>query len=87
MKRIPEELVSSYESRIAKEEFLGYFFQNSSIYQRFITFGFLMKIIGGNLKPGDDALDAQYFPINKLPEIPFISHNKFITIIKKKFDL
>ena len=69
------------------EEFLGYFFQSSSIYQRVITFGFLMKIIGGNLKPGDDALDAQYFPINKLPEIPFISHNKFITIIKKKFGL
>ena len=68
-------------------EFLGYFFQDSSIYKRVITFGFLMKVTGGFLQPGDDALDARYFPIDELPEIPFSSHNKFIEIIKKKFEL
>ena len=69
------------------EESLGYFFQDSSIYKRVITFGFLMKVTGGILQPGDDALDARCFPIDELPEIPFSSHNKFIEIIKKKFKL
>ncbi len=69
------------------EKFLGHFFQSSSIYKRVITFGFLMKIMGGNLKPGDDALDARYFPMNTLPEIPFTSHIELISIIKKEFDL
>jgi len=68
-------------------ESLGYFFQNSSIYKRVITFGFLMKVTNGFLQPGDDALDARYFPIYELPEIPFSSHNKFIEIIQKKFEL
>ena len=69
------------------QKFLGYFFESSSVYKRVITFGFLMKITGGSLLPGDDALDARYFPINSLPEIPFTSHNKLITIIKNEFNL
>ncbi|MBN2017328.1 MAG: NUDIX hydrolase [Candidatus Cloacimonetes bacterium] len=65
-------------------EFLGYFFEISSIYQRVITFGFLMNITGGSLTPGDDALDARFCSIDELPEIPFSSHNKLIALIKKK---
>jgi len=52
-----------------------------------ITFGFLMKIISGKLKAGDDALDARYFPMNTLPDIPFTSHIKLISIIKKECNL
>jgi len=68
-------------------KFIGYFFENSSIYKRVITFGFLMNITGGSLKPGDDAVAARYYKMNELPDIPFSSHNKIIAIIKKEFDL
>ncbi len=65
------------------DEFLGYFFQSSPIYKRVITFGFLMKVTGGRLQPGDDAIDGKYYPLDNLPEIPFSSHNKLIEILKK----
>ena len=66
------------------QKFLGYYFESSSLYDRVITFGFLMKVNGGFLQPGDDAADARYYPLNSLPEIPFQSHNKLIAIIKKE---
>lgn len=66
------------------DQFLGYFFQSSPLYKRVITFGFLMIITGGDLVPGDDALDGKYYSLNDLPHIPFSSHNKLIEVIKRK---
>ncbi len=64
--------------------FLGYNMQTSQICKKVISFGFHLKKIGGKLIPGDDALDAKFFPIKKIPELPFSSHKKFIQIIKKQ---
>ncbi|MDP8269556.1 MAG: NUDIX hydrolase [Candidatus Tenebribacter davisii] len=61
---------------------LGYDTEYSPIYEKVISFGFLMKIIGGELQAGDDAVEAHYVSFDDLPEIAFPSHVKFIEIVK-----
>ncbi|MBL7190879.1 NUDIX domain-containing protein [bacterium] len=36
------------------------------------------EVLDGELNPGDDASDVEYFPIDQLPEIAFLSHARFI---------
>jgi len=36
-----------------------------------ITVVYLLEILEGNLTSGDDAVDAKFFDINKLPELAF----------------
>ena len=66
------------------ERFLGYFSDYSPIYEKVISFGFLMKIIGGELRAGDDAVEARYVALDKLPEIVFPSHVAFLKKVKEK---
>jgi ADP-ribose pyrophosphatase YjhB (NUDIX family) len=66
------------------ERFLGYYSDFSPIYEKVISFGFLMKVIGGELRAGDDAVEARYVALDDLPEICFRSHIRFIEIVKKK---
>ncbi len=61
---------------------LGYDTEFSPIYEKVISFGFLMKITGGELQAGDDAVEARFVSFEKLPEIVFPSHVKFIEIVK-----
>jgi len=61
---------------------LGYDTEFSPIYEKVISFGFLMKITGGKLQAGDDAVDARYVSFDELPDIAFPSHVKFIEIVK-----
>ena len=61
---------------------LGYDTEFSPIYEKVISFGFLMKITGGELLAGDDAAEARYVSFNELPELAFPSHVKFIEIVK-----
>ncbi len=61
---------------------LGYDTEFSPIYEKVISFGFLMKIIGGELQAGDDAVEARYVSFDELPRIAFPSHVKFIEIVK-----
>jgi len=61
---------------------LGYDTEFSPIYEKVISFGFLMKITGGELLAGDDAAEARYVSFDELPEIVFPSHVKFIEIVK-----
>ena len=42
-----------------------------------VTIVFLLDIINGKLKGGDDAIEAKFFNINNLPELSF-DHNKII---------
>jgi hypothetical protein len=39
----------------------------------------------GNLKPGDDARDAKYFPIDKLPKLAFHSNRRAIKRFMKSY--
>ena len=64
--------------------FLGYFMQASPICKKVISFGFYLEKVGGKLRAGDDALDANFFPIKKIPDLPFSSHKKFVQIIKRQ---
>ena len=40
---------------------------------------YVASLLGGNIKPGDDAMDAKYFSVEKLPaNIAFSSHRSAI---------
>ncbi len=65
---------------------LGYFSEFSPLYEKVISFGFLMKIIGGQLQAGDDAAEARFVGFDELPEIAFPSHRKFIEKVRKELE-
>ena len=65
------------------EESLGYYPDFSPIYEKVISFGFLMRITGGKLQAGDDAVEARYVTFDKLPEIAFPSHRYFLKKVKE----
>lgn len=44
-----------------------------------------VKMTGGQVRPGDDASDAKYFPISDLPELAWSSNIKAIQIYQKIF--
>ncbi len=64
-------------------EFLGYYDDTSPIYEKVISFGFLMKPTGGKLQAGDDAAEARYVPFNNLPALAFPSHEHFVNLVRK----
>jgi len=39
-----------------------------------------VRATGGRLKPGDDALDAAYFPVSDIPELAWTSNEKALDI-------
>lgn len=44
-----------------------------------------VKMTGGQVRPGDDASDAKYFPIKNLPELAWSSNTKAIQIYQELF--
>lgn len=62
---------------------LGYLTEYSPLYHKVISFGFLMRVVGGKLLAGDDAAEAKYVSLDELPEIVFASHRYFIEKTKK----
>lgn len=48
-----------------------------------VTIVYLMNVVGGKLKSGDDASDARFFELEKLPQLAF-DHNKIINDIKMR---
>ena len=50
---------------------LGAYHEDNHVYGDVLTIVYLMKVVGGELKAGDDALDAKFFPLDKLPDIHF----------------
>jgi thiamine-phosphate diphosphorylase len=47
-------------------------------YRAVLVAGYLACAAGGALKAGDDALEAKFFPLEKLPELAFQSHARII---------
>ena len=66
------------------EESLGYYPDFSPIYEKVISFGFLMRISGGELQAGDDAAEARYVAFDDLPDIAFPSHRYFLEKVKER---
>jgi len=65
------------------EGLVDFFSQMSQHYRAILIFGYKVKILGGELKAGDDAEDAGFFGLDALPPIAFLSHQR---LIEKGFD-
>ena len=59
---------------------LGVTSNHNQQYGTILMVGYLIKSFTGALKAGDDASDVAYFYPDKLPEIAFESHRKFVRI-------
>jgi len=68
-------------------DFLGYYSDFSPLYEKVISFGFLMKVTGGVLQAGDDASEACYVHLRDVGDLAFESHNSFVQIIKERNEL
>jgi len=64
------------------KQFIDFYHGYSPIYERVISFGFLMRITGGKLCAGDDAAEACFVPLDQLPEIAFKVHKHYINLAK-----
>jgi len=60
------------------DSFIGYYYGYSPFYERVLSLGYRMLIKGGELKAGDDALEAMFFRQEDMPEIAFWSHQDFL---------
>jgi len=47
-----------------------------------VTIVYLMNVVGGKLESGDDACDAKFFELEKLPELAF-DHDKIINDVNR----
>lgn len=59
------------------KELIGVFSQESQVYKRVIIVGYTVEA-KGELHPGSDSTDADYFNLDRLPEIAFITHKQII---------
>lgn len=60
--------------------FIDWYYGYSPIYERVLSLGFRLRVTGGELRAGDDAADARFFPLQDLPPIAFAAHRKFIRL-------
>ena len=56
---------------------IGVYSQRSLLYRNVLIIGYEVEA-RGKLSPGSDSLRAEFFPFDKLPDIPFSSHKKII---------
>lgn len=59
-------------------DLIGVYIENTKLYGSVILIGYDISFLSGKPKPGDDAIGAKFFPINKLPDIAFASHRAVI---------
>jgi len=60
------------------DRLLGVTANPSDLYHTVMMVGYLVTDFSGQPIPGDDASDIGWFPKEKLPEVAFRSHRKFI---------
>ncbi|MDY6916181.1 MAG: NUDIX hydrolase [Candidatus Cloacimonadota bacterium] len=79
-----EEMLEETNLQGSVKESLGYFSDFSPIYEKVISFGFLMEIQGGKLRAGDDAAEARSVSIDSLPTLAFSSHRHFVKLVRDR---
>ena len=57
---------------------VDFFSQRSQHYGALLIFGYRAKILGGELKAGDDAQEVDFFDLDALPPLAFLSHQRLI---------
>jgi 8-oxo-dGTP diphosphatase len=60
-------------------DLIGVYTEPTITYGTVLLIAYSIESVGGKLKHGSDTQAAQFFPINKLPAIPFRSHRAIIT--------
>jgi ADP-ribose pyrophosphatase YjhB (NUDIX family) len=78
------ELYEETSLRGEVKELLGIHTHDVEIYGSLVIIIFLVRITGGDIKAGDDALDAKFF---KLEEIPEMNHDFYNDAIEKAKNL
>jgi ADP-ribose pyrophosphatase YjhB (NUDIX family) len=58
---------------------------NNYFYGSLAIVTYEVRMTGGNVRPGDDAIDARYFPIMEIPELAWSSNKKAIRIYKELY--
>lgn len=49
------------------------YFENSEVYRDILVIMYLVKVTGGELRPGDDASDVKLFRVEEMPFFRFFS--------------
>ena len=57
---------------------VGYRMSPNPFYEKVLSIGFSMRIVGGELQAGDDAAEAKYVPLAMVGKLPFESQNFFL---------
>ncbi len=57
---------------------VGLYQQRGWRYKSVIVLAYILDVLKGEAKAGDDAVDIRYFDYKDLPEIPFKSHREII---------
>jgi 8-oxo-dGTP diphosphatase len=65
------------------KELLGVYTQDTKIYGSLLIIIFLVVITGGDIKAGDDAMDAKFFKLGKTPKMNHDFYNIAIDKAKK----
>jgi len=60
------------------ERLLGVHIEKTSVYGNIILTGYDISFTGGKPVAGSDSVEAEFFPKDKLPYIPFVSHRAII---------
>jgi len=60
------------------ERLLGVYVEPTKLYGNIIIIGYSLSLVAGKPIAGSDSVDAEFFPKDKLPYIPFVSHRAII---------
>ncbi|MBN2621664.1 aspartate 1-decarboxylase [candidate division WOR-3 bacterium] len=64
--------------RATVKELINVHCERTKEYGSVVLIGFEMTIVSGKPHPGSDSIAVDYFPLKKLPTIPFASHRRMI---------